>query len=63
MFYTKGSKKGPYKLDTYYTKEEGFLKTQAVVLNFLTQKDSKIGDCLYYPNKYIIWLNNLFTSV
>jgi hypothetical protein len=63
MFYTKGNKKGPYKLDTYYTKEEGFLKTQAVVLNFLTQKDSETGDRLYHPNKHIVWLDNLFISV
>ena len=35
MFYAKGDKKGLYELDIYYTEEEGFLKTQAVILNFL----------------------------
>ena len=32
--YAKGANEGPVNLDTSFTKE-GFLKTQAVVLNFL----------------------------
>ena len=37
IFYAKGDKKGLYNLDEYWYKEEGFLKIQAVVLDFLTQ--------------------------
>ena len=63
MFYTKGDNKGPVDLDKYQVEEEGFLKTQAVVLNFLTQEDPATGRRLYQPNKYTVWLDNLFTSI
>jgi len=36
IFYTKGDNKGPVDLDKYWVEEEGFLKTQAVVMDFLT---------------------------
>ena len=48
-------------MDEYWTKEKGFLKTQAVVLNLLLQKLN--GKQYFNKNKHIIWLNNLFTSV
>jgi len=35
MWYAKGEKKGPVNLDTSFTEGEGFLKTQAVVLDLL----------------------------
>ena len=60
--YIKGDKKGPVNLNQSFTKE-GFLKTQVIVLNLLLQKDAKIDKRLYLPNKYIIWLDNLFISV
>ena len=46
MFYIKGNNKGLVDLDRYWTEEEGFLKTQVVVLNLLTQED-KTGQRLY----------------
>jgi hypothetical protein len=63
MFYAKGDKKGLYDLDEYWYKEEGFLKTQAVVLDFLTQQDIETDERFYPPLKHIVWLNNLFTSI
>ena len=36
LWYAKSNKKGPVDLDILYIKGEGFLKTQAVVLNLLT---------------------------
>jgi len=63
MWHTKGDNKGPVDLNTVFTKEEGFTKTQAVVLNLLTQRDSQTNAVLYPPGKHIIWLNNLFCSV
>ena len=63
MFYAKGDKKGLYNLDEVYIKEEGFSKTQVVVLNLLLQRDDLTNEPLYPPNKYIMWLNNLFISV
>ena len=35
IWYTKGDKKGPVDLDESFINNEGFLKTQAVVLNLL----------------------------
>ena len=46
MWHVKGNKEGPVDLDLLFT-EKGFLKTQAVVLNLLLQKDAKIKECLY----------------
>ena len=34
--HAKGKNKGPVDLDTLFTQDKGFLKTQAVVLNFIT---------------------------
>ena len=56
LFHAKGEKLGPVDLDEFWTKEEGFSKTQAVVLDLLTQQG--ISD----PNKHVVWLDNLFTS-
>ena len=63
IFDAKGDNKGPVDLDNYWVEEEGFSKTQAVVLDFLTQEDPTTGHRLYQPNKHTVWLDNLFTSV
>ena len=34
--HARGNNGGPVNLNKYFTKEEGFLKTQAVVLDLLT---------------------------
>ena len=47
MFYAKGDSKGLVDLDNNWVEEEGFLKTQVVVLDFLTQEDPTTGYCLY----------------
>jgi len=62
MWHAKGNKKGPVNLDEFFI-NKGFLKTQAVVLNLLLQKDTKTEERLYPPGKHVIWLNNLFISV
>lgn len=62
MFYAKGDNKGPVDLDTFQV-EEGLLKTQAVIMDFLTQEDPETGQRLYQPNMHTVWLDNLFTSV
>ena len=36
LWHARGNKAGPVNLDVTFTKEEGFSKTQAVVLNLLT---------------------------
>ena len=61
--HAKGDKKGPINLDILFTKKEGFSKTQAVVLNLLTQRNKETNAQLYLPGKHIIQLNNLFISV
>lgn len=63
LFHAKGDKKGPIDLDTYWTKEEHFSKTQAVVLDLLMQEDEVTGQRYIQPNKHIVWLDNLFISV
>ena len=63
LWHAKGDKKGPVDLDTSYTEGEGFSKTQAVVLDLLTQRDNETDERLYPPGKHIVWLDNLFTSV
>ena len=63
LWHAKGDKKGPVDLNTTFTEEEGFSKTQAVVLNLLTQRNPETNEPLYSPGRHIIWLNNLFTSV
>ena len=60
--HTRGNR-GLVNLDESFTKDEGFLKTQAVILNLITQRDPNTNKPLYPPRKHIIWLNNLFTSV
>lgn len=56
MWHAKGDKRGPVDLDEFWTKEEGFSKTQAVVLDLLSQQ-GVADDC-----RHIVWLDNLFTS-
>ena len=63
MWHAKGDKKGPVDLDTTFTEEEGFSKTQAVVLDLLTQRNADTNEPLYPPGRHIVWLDNLFTSV
>ena len=62
LWHAKGDKKGPIDLDTSFTEDEGFSKTQVVVLDLLLQEDND-KQCLYPLNKHIVWLDNLFTSV
>ena len=38
IYYVKGNNKGFVDLDSHFTEVEGFNNTQAIVLNFLTQK-------------------------
>ena len=57
----KGDKKGPVDLDEYWTKDKGFSRTQAVVLDLLLQELD--GKRYFDKNKHIVWLDNLFTSV
>ena len=63
LWHARGDKGGPVDLDETFTKEEGFSKTQAVVLDLLTQRDAESNEPLYLPGKHIVWLDNLFTSV
>jgi hypothetical protein len=62
IWHAKGDKKGPVNLNQSFI-EEGFLKTQAVVLNFLMQLHPESAKRLYPPRKHIVWLDNLFISV
>jgi len=62
MWHAKGDKKGPVDLDKSFL-DEGFSKTQAVVLDLLLQKDAKTDERLYPPGQHVVWLDNLFTSV
>jgi hypothetical protein len=59
----RGDKAGPVNLDKTFTKKEGFLKTQVVVLNLLTQHNIELNKPLYPLRKHVIWLNNLFISI
>ena len=56
MYHAKGDKAGPFDLDDYWTKDLGFSKTQAVVLDLVMQPGIR------KDNFHIIWLDNLFTS-
>jgi Transposase IS4 len=47
LWHAKGDNKGPVDLNTTFTKEEGFSKTQAVVLNLLSQRDADTNEPLY----------------
>ena len=62
MWHARGDKAGLVNLNKTFIKE-GFLKTQVVVLDLLTQRDVELNKPLYPPGKHIIWFNNLFTSV
>jgi hypothetical protein len=63
LWHARGDKAGPVDLDETFTEEEGFSKTQAVVLDLLTQRDAESNEPLYPPGKHVVWLDNLFTSV
>ena len=63
LWHVRGDNGGPVDLDEYFTKEEGFSKMQAVVLDLLTQCNPETNKPLYPPGKHIVWLDNLFTSV
>ena len=52
LFYAKGQGQGPYKLDTYWTKKEGFTPTEAVVLDLLLRKQE--GQPRFRLNRYIV---------
>ena len=55
LYHGKGTL-GPIDLDPHWTKFLGFLKTQAVVLDLVNQEG------INRLFKYIIWMDNLFTS-
>lgn len=59
LFHAKGQ--GPYELDTYWTKKEGFTPTEAVVLDLLLRKQE--GQPRFCPNRHTVWVDNLFSSV
>ena len=63
LFHSKGSAKGqgPYRLDTYWTREEKFTPTEAVVLDLLLRRQEEGSS--FSGNCHIIWIDNLFTSV
>ena len=61
LWHAKGDCKGPVNLDEYWTKNKGFLKTQAVVMDLLVEELD--GKRYFERGKHIIWLDNLFTSV
>src|SRR5271170_4932975 len=63
LWHAKGDGKGPVDLDESFTKDEGFTKTQAVVLDLLTQQDPVTNERLYPPGRYVVWLDNLFTGI
>ena len=62
LWHAKGDNKGPVDLDKSFLKE-GFSKTQAVVLDLLTQRNPVTNEALYPPHKHVVWLDNLFSSV
>ena len=62
LWHAKGNK-GPVDLDQSFVQDEGFSKTQAVVLDLLLQRDENTKERLYPPGKHVVWLDNLFTSV
>ena len=56
MHHEKGDDKGPVDLEDFWTKWKGLSKTEAVVMDLVTQEG------VNSDNKHIIWLDNLFTS-
>ncbi|OCK74316.1 hypothetical protein K432DRAFT_398181 [Lepidopterella palustris CBS 459.81] len=60
----EGDKKEQGPQDLYRSfLEEDFTKTQAVVLDLLTQRHPDTDERLYPPDKHVVWLDNLFSSV
>ena len=57
LYYYKGVDNGPVDLNDFFTKELGFSKTQAVILDLLSQ--FRINNDF----RHIVWLDNLFISV
>ena len=55
LYHRKGDE-GPVDLDDFWTKDEGFSKTQAVVMDLVSQHGIK-NDL-----SHVIWMDNLFTS-
>ena len=60
--HAKGNKKGLVNLNKAFL-NKGFIKTQAIVLDVLIQRDDVTNKQLYPPGKHVVWLNNLFSSV
>ena len=56
LFHAKNDKLSPIDLNDWWIKDEDFSKTQAVVLDLLTQQG------IDNNNKHVVWLDNLFTS-
>ena len=56
LYHAKGENKGPVDLNIQYTKEWGFSKTEAVVMDLLQQEG--IAD----DYRHVVWLDNLFTG-
>ncbi len=56
LYHAKGDQLGPVDLDDFWTNDLGFSKTQAVVLDLVTQEGILGGF------QHVIWLDNLFTS-
>ena len=52
--HARGNKAGLVNLDKIFTEEEGFLKTQAEVLNFFIQRNTELDKLLYPPRKYVV---------
>ena len=61
MWHARGD--GPVNLNEMFTKDEGFSLTQAIILNLLIQENPKTHKHLYAPEKHIVQLDNLFTSI
>ena len=56
LYHAKGDQLGPVDLDDFWTDDLKFSKTQAVVLDLVTQKG------ILNNFQLVIWLDNLFTS-
>ena len=56
LFHATDDKYESMNLNDHWIKIEEFSKTQVVVLNLMIQQD------IFDLNKYVVWLNNLFTS-
>src|SRR5882762_2603850 len=62
LWHAKGDKKGPVDLNISFL-NKGFTKTEAVVLDLLTQRHPDTNERLYPPGKHMVWLDNLFSSI